>query len=462
MFNGNATSGMTFRYNFIFVAITSVAIVLLTAFVYQIVQRAMLEELQNQINEEVTLMERISRGEGPDALANIGFLNDPRSYTSTHLFGLFDDNGTKLAGNLKAPPETLGWIRRDFEGLYPEPNGKYLISSKKIPGGITVAVGRSLIPMNRVLEVLLFVMLTTAAAAATIRMLVSYGISRQTFMKLEAITVTLEKVSDGDLDARVNAGNGTEQLDRTARLINAQLERLKHIMEINQNTISAIAHDLRSPLNRVSILVNEALSEGDATMTEKHLVEVQTEIANLTEIFDTTLRISKLKASIGSEGFLQVSLGDLVTEVGEIFTPVVEDQGDTLIIKVSSELPLPVFADSRMLKQMLVNLIENATSHCPEGIAITLCAKAADNGGAVLEVRDTGPGIPANRWLAVLEPFQRLDRSRSTPGTGLGLALVAAIAGRHGARIELADNNPGLVVRIIFPPPNEDSKLSNL
>ncbi|WP_339763237.1 HAMP domain-containing sensor histidine kinase [uncultured Hoeflea sp.] len=462
MFSGNVTSGMTFRYNFVFVAITSVAIVLLTAFVYQIVQRAMLEELRDEITEEVRLMERISQDEGPDELAKVGFLNDPRNFTSIRLFGLFDEDGNKFAGNLKAPPETLGWVRQDFEGLYPEPNGKYLIASKQIPQGLTVVVGRSLTPVNRVLEILLFVMLTTAAAAAAIRMVISYGISRQTFIKLAAISATLEKVSDGDLNARVNVGNGGEQLDKTARLINTQLERLKRVMEVNQNTISAIAHDLRSPLNRVSILINEALRENDAAMTEKHLVEAQTEITGLTEVFDTTLRISKLKASIGNEGFSRISLDDLVTEMGEIFAPVVEDQGDTLRVMVSGEQALTVFADSRMLRQMLVNLIENATNHCPEGVTITLCAKAADNGSAVLEVSDTGPGIPANQRLAVLEPFQRLDRSRSTPGTGLGLALVAAIAGRHGANIELADNNPGLVVRILFPLPNDAGKLSKL
>ncbi len=462
MFSGNATSGMTFRYNFIYAAIASIVIVLLTAFIYQVVQRAMLEELRSQISEEVTLMERIYQDEGPDALGKIDLLSDPRNFASTNLFGLFDDKGGRLAGNLQAPPEKTGWTRKDFEGLYPEPNGTYLISSKTIPGGKTVAVGRSLTPITNVLGVLLVTMLTTAAVAAVIRMLVSYSISRQTFAKLEAMTGTLEKVAGGDLDARVAAGKGSEQLDKAARLINGHLDHLKHAVETNKNTINAIAHDLRSPLNRVSMLLDDALAAGDVSTTAARLVDAQTEIENLTATFDTTLRISRLKAGGGQEGFSMVSLSGLVTEIGEIFAPVVEDHGDILVIDASPGSGLEIFADRRMVRQMLVNLIENATNHCPKGVTITLRAKANNDGGAVVEVSDTGPGIPASQRLAVLEPFERLDRSRSTPGTGLGLALVAAIAERHGATIELDDNTPGLVVRVVFPFTHKEAKLSKL
>ncbi|MEM5470404.1 HAMP domain-containing sensor histidine kinase [Hoeflea sp. AS60] len=406
-------------------------------------------------------MERIYQDEGPDALAKIGLLSDPRNFASTNLFGLFDEKGVRLAGNLKAPPEVPGWMRKDFEGLYPEPNGTYLITSKVIKGGKTVAVGRSLTPITNVLRVLLLTVLTTAAAAAVIRMLVSYSISRQTFAKLEAMTGTLEKVAGGDLDARVVVGRGSEQLDKAARLINGHLDHLKHVVESNKNTINAIAHDLRSPLNRVSILLDDALAAGDASFTAAKLLDAQAEIENLTEIFDTTLRISRLRASAGQEGFSMISLSELVIEMGEIFAPVAEDHGDTLIVETHPGPPLKVFADTRMVRQMLVNLIENATNHCPKGVTITLRVKATDSGG-VVEVCDTGPGIPVGQRLAVLEPFERLDRSRSTPGTGLGLALVAAIAGRHDATIELDDNEPGLVVRVIFPLADTEAKLSNL
>ena len=462
MFSGNVTSGITFRYNFVFAAIASIVIVLLTAFVYQVVQRAMLDELQGQIAEEVTLMERIYNDEGLDAFAKIGFLSDPRNFASTNLFGLFDDNGNRLAGNLKLPPEEPGWTRKSFEGLYPEPNGTYLINSKMISDGKTVAVGRSLRPVTNVLSVLLTTIFTTAAAATIIRMLVSYSISRQTFSKLEAMTGTLERVAGGDLDARVDAGKGSEQLDKAGRLINQHLSHLKHVVESNTNTINAIAHDLRSPLNRVSILLDDALAADDTSVITAKLGDAQAEIENLTEIFDTTLRISRLRAGAGLDGFSVTSLGELVTEIGEIFAPVAEDHGDTLIVEPPLGAPLTMLADTRMIRQMLVNLIENATNHCPRGVTITLRARATQSGGAVLEVCDTGPGIPANQRLAVLEPFERLDRSRSTPGTGLGLALVAAIAERHGATIELDDNNPGLVVRVAFPPAGKDGKLTNL
>ena len=190
--------------------------------------------------------------------------------------------------------------------------------------------------------------------------------------------------------------------------------------------------------------------------------EIRSELAGLTGIFDTILRISRLRSDNGSQGFAPTDLAALVRDIGEIYAPVVEDQGDSLIVEVTDDETLRTIADPRMIRQMLVNLIENATNHCPEGVTITLRARPADDGGGVVEVSDTGPGIPASERRAVLEPFRRLDTNRSTPGTGLGLALVAAIAERHGAEVQLDDNNPGLVVRVVFPPRGEQAKLPKL
>ncbi|WP_394690584.1 ATP-binding protein [Hoeflea sp.] len=462
LLGGKATSSMMFRYGFVFVAFMTVAVFIVAAINYQIIRKAMLDELHNQILEETILMENIAVREGPLELSQIKFLNEPENIISTRIFALFNAKGERLAGNLKQLPQTTGWFEQSFQGLHPEPNGRYLIFHERFPDGTSLAIGRSLTPSHKVLTTISWLIVATVLFLAAIGLLTIYLASKNTYRKIASLTDTLDRVTDGDLKARIPVGTGSDQLDRASRAINLQLDRLQKVIETNSYTIEAIAHDLRSPLNRVSLLLQEITATENIETIEESLKNASDEVANLTDIFDTTLRISKLSAGTADVEFSRIAVSGLIEDLAELFSPVVEDAGDFLKVDVARALDAEILGDVRMVKQLLVNLIENAANHCPEATTIFLRAETMPDGKTLIEVTDNGPGIPEAFRDTVLQPFKRLDASRTKAGTGLGLALVAAIAGRHGATVTLGDNNPGLIVSLLFPAIKTDPNLSNL
>ena len=172
------------------------------------------------------------------------------------------------------------------------------------------------------------------------------------------------------------------------------------------------------------------------------------ELMRLRSIAEAILRIARLEASQGSLGFSRIPLAPLLADLAETFGPVAEEKGQSLSLE-SVATDLSVTGDAAMLSQLLANLIQNAINHCPAGTAITMGAAAA-NGTPRLWVADTGPGIPESERERVFELFYRIDPNRTGDGTGLGLALVRAIATRLGARVELSDAGPGLRVDVLF------------
>jgi signal transduction histidine kinase len=238
-------------------------------------------------------------------------------------------------------------------------------------------------------------------------------------------------------------------MDQLAVNLNAMLDRIQALMESLKRVSDDIAHDLRTPLSRLRHRLEAARGrtgpEGDAVI-EQSLAEVDA----ILETFSALLRISQIEAGARRAAFAEVSLERILSTLSEAYAPVAEDRGQRLKT-VRTAVP-PILGDRELLTQMVANLIENSIRHCPPGVEITV-ALALENGAPLLSIADTGPGIPARERENVLRRFYRLESSRTTPGSGLGLALVKAVADLHGASIELADNSPGLRVTVRFPPP---------
>jgi len=199
------------------------------------------------------------------------------------------------------------------------------------------------------------------------------------------------------------------------------------------------------------LLLQDAAEENNLPATADKLDRAQSEMETLGGVLDTVLRISRIETSDDSSSFTTFSAAELVRDLAQTFEPVLEGNGQSLDWETVPSSGAPIFGDRKMVQQMLVNLIENASRHAGTGAQIELAARS-DNGATTIIVADNGPGIPAEKRDEVFEPFRRLNVSRGTPGAGLGLALVKAIASRHHARVALDDNHPGLRVTIVFAP----------
>ncbi len=424
---------------------------------YHLVRNALLEELEVQLVKELSLLRHTHEEGGPGALADaVGQLEDP-AIAGDRFVALYDASGKKLAGNINADAAPNKLIAQRTMIVVQNAADEKLFTRSVIIESKKVVIGRNTHLLDETLAALMRALTTAGIAALAGSLLLGWLLSRRSLQQLERIALTLEKIAQGDTDARVCAGDGDGQIDRISRLIDASLERLSALMESTQNTTRAIAHDLRSPLNRAFILVREA-SENPSNR-QQLLSDAEAALYNLAAIFDTVLRISRLEASTDRSTFSAVDLREVTADVVAVFESAFADQKQTAII-VGAASPVTVFVDEQMLKQLLTNVLQNFNRHTPAGSTVTLSVCRLGTGAATLQVADDGPGIPDAVREDMLKPFRRLDASRSEEGSGLGLALARAIAIRHGATISLSNNHPGLRVDVHFPPPPPN--LSNL
>lgn len=285
------------------------------------------------------------------------------------------------------------------------------------------------------LDLLGGVLWSTAGVVLVFVLLIGLGAGLLAQRRFQRIKVTLDDLAAGDLQARTGVSRSSDDLGDVALQLDATASDLERLVVQTRNLSASLAHDLRTPLARLQARL-EALPNGEERSAALE------EASRLSGIFDTIMRVARIEAGQGREGFEALNLGELAREVAEIFGPVVEDNAKTIILDVAN--PATLQADRKMLIQAMANLIQNAIVH--GGSQITLFAN-----GTSIGVSDDGEGVDPSHFEDMIKPMVRLDAARNSDGSGLGLALVRAVADRHNARLQLAREKPhGLRVTINF------------
>jgi signal transduction histidine kinase len=226
------------------------------------------------------------------------------------------------------------------------------------------------------------------------------------------------------------------------------LDRIDTLMTGMRLVTDSLAHDLRSPLTRAKSGIELALRQDhDAQSYKQALEQTGTELETILRTFEALINIARAEAGVNRLALSSLDLSALVSDVIEVYQPIAENAGLCMSSEIAPDIA--IVGHRQLLGQAIANLLDNAIKFSPAGGRIQI---SVEGGSAPrLTVRDAGPGIPAPERDRVLQRFVRLDHSRGTPGSGLGLSLVAAVAKLHGARLELLDNEPGLVVTLEFP-----------
>ncbi len=262
--------------------------------------------------------------------------------------------------------------------------------------------------------------------------------------RIDTITRTSRAIMEGDLSARIPVRGTHDEIDQLIVSLNAMLARIQQLMDGLRQVSSDIAHDLRTPLGRLRQQLEDARERATTTADYQAATEAAIEEADeLLATFSALLRIAQVEAGAQRSAFAAFDLSGLVKSLGETYEPVAEDAGHVLDVTVQEGISFT--GDRQLVAQLLTNLLENALRHTPEGTRVSLGLARTDSGVEIV-VADNGPGIPDSERDKVFDRFYRLDRSRSTAGSGLGLAMVKAIAGLHGLSIRLEDAKPGLRV----------------
>jgi signal transduction histidine kinase len=274
--------------------------------------------------------------------------------------------------------------------------------------------------------------------------------SLQFMRRIDAIARTCQSIISGKFNDRIALRGSGDELDRLAVAINNMLDRIATLLDNLRQVSSDVAHDLRTPLTHLRNRLEEARQKAVTTDDYAALVTRAIEDTDhLLVIFAALLRISQIESGSRLAAFTALSLSELLERIYEMYRPVAEDAHQVLLHEIQKDVRIR--GDAELLTQMFSNLIENAIRHAPPGTRILIRLEASDC-TVTAAVEDNGPGIPAAERDKVFRRFYRLTGSRTTPGNGLGLALVAAIANLHTAKIALADNHPGVCLRLSFEP----------
>jgi signal transduction histidine kinase len=229
--------------------------------------------------------------------------------------------------------------------------------------------------------------------------------------------------------------------------LNRMLDHIGELMGNLRQVSNDIAHDLRTPLTRLRRKLDNVRALVASNPAQKAIDGAIAETDEILETFSALLRISQIEAGSRRAGFREVNLTDVFETVADTFGAAAEAEGKDLIAKI--EPSISILGDRELLTQMLANLIENAIRHTPHGTHIEI-ALVRTASGIIGSIADDGPGVPAHEREHIFQRFYRLDHGRTTPGSGLGLALVAAVASLHNVELSVSDNMPGLRVTMKF------------
>ena len=274
-------------------------------------------------------------------------------------------------------------------------------------------------------------------------------ISRRVLARLETINRTSGQIMGGDLARRVPVRGAGDEFDDLAQNLNSMLDRIERLLHGMREVSDNVAHDLRSPLNRLrNRLELAAMHQPPDTDTARDIEAAVQETDRLIGTFNSLLLIAEAEAGSVRETMEEISLTDVIEGVGELYCPLAEEKGQCFTVHVPAEGAV-IRGNRNLVSQALANLVDNAIKYTPAGGNI-LVGLENRHDESTLMVADDGPGILPEDRQRVTQRFVRLESSRNSPGTGLGLSLVAAVARLHEARLSFDDNDPGLRATLIF------------
>jgi signal transduction histidine kinase len=276
-------------------------------------------------------------------------------------------------------------------------------------------------------------------------------VTRRTVDRIESINATSRAIMASGLDKRIPLRGSNDEWDRVAENLNLMLDRIETLMGEVKQMSDNVAHDLRTPLTRMRGRLEKAYHGSRSSEADQALIgDTIAELDAVLRIFLSITRIAQIESQVRKGGFRYVNLADIAGEVVELYDAAAEEDGTRLVMV--GDRQVWVTGDRDLIFDAVANIVDNALKHGrPAGRVVV--ASENVNGVPVISVTDNGPGIPAGQHDQVFKRFFRLEQSRYTPGNGLGLSLVAAVARLHGARIELLDSAPGLVFKLWFAAP---------
>ncbi|UJW85539.1 sensor histidine kinase [Devosia sp. SL43] len=426
----------------------------------------------NDIDNEVRVLQRIDANQGIRAVAfaveRISRAPGPGVYY------LGDASGQYLLGNVADVPANVliepGTYSFDYEranalaeappdpdGLGPAPrqakSGYAVVRSVVLSNGMRLVVGRDVVERRGFSAIIVQSFLFGVLGIIVFSVLAGGITARRVLKRIDTIRDTSTKIMSGNLSERVPLTKRNDEFDGLATNLNAMLDRIEQLLQGLKEVTDNVAHDLKTPLTRLRNQAETALREGASDASRQQALETTiAESDRLIQTFNALLMIARAEAGTPSGALSDIDVSAIVADMAELYSPVAEDEN--IVVESAIEEGVHLHANRELIGQAMVNLLENAVKYAkPAGEGqgrITVGLRRA-GGRVLIEVADNGPGIPEEDRKRVVERFVRLEKSRSEPGSGLGLSLVDAVTRLHGGTFRIEDNAPGVRAVVDLP-----------
>lgn len=436
----------------VYLILFGASVLALLAFVYWTTAGISTAQTDDTIRAEITGLAEQYRAGGLVGLTRIVRERSRNQRQSIYL--LTDPVRRPIAGNINAWPEAETTAEGWLEFPYNRPVGgeieTHLARARhlSLEAGFQLLVGRDIQERLDLEQVMRSSLGWSLALTLGLGLLGGYFISRNMLRRIEAINRTSREVMAGGLEKRVPVTGSGDELDQLAGNLNAMLAQIERLITGMRQVTENIAHDLRSPLNRIrSRLEVTLMEEPDSEGYREAIRETIEESERLLGTFNALLEIARAESSQGADALKPVDLSVVVRNASELYEALAEEKGQAFTAELAPDLKIA--GDENLLSQAVGNLLDNAIKYTPGGGTVSVSASMQGE-GIELTVADSGPGIPMDKREDVLNRFVRLEESRSSPGSGLGLSLVQAVALLHRAELSLEDNSPGLRVILRF------------
>jgi signal transduction histidine kinase len=413
--------------------------------VYLLTTHTLEQQLKSSIEIEATRLKAEYDSDGMDELKEEIAEDD---CLTTHICGILDRNGALIGGNFGGFKPSTGWqtIIRPAAGKKLQREEMDVIYMKVIPlpDNVWLGVGHDGEYIRDAGEAIIqaflwgFILVIFLGAGGGLYL------SGAFLRKIESITKSTQAIIAGDLKHRLPVSKNRDELDNLALLLNQMLDKIGALIDNVQQVSNDIAHDLRMPISHLQFRLEDAVKRDLSVEQYKERIAFAIEeVDTILGTFSAMLRISQIESGSRRSGFKTVNLSEIVVSVTDALYPVAEEQGKTIRADIDPDVTLT--GDKELLVQLAFNLLDNAILHTPGNTQINVSLRSS---GAQAEfiVADNGPGIAEEHRLRVFQRFYRLEQSRTTPGNGLGLSIVAAIVDLHEGTLMLFDNKPGLKI----------------
>lgn len=430
------------------------SVLLLLGFIYWSTAGFMARQTEQAIEADIELLAERYRTGGLTGLSRLIAARVQEDPARSNLYLLIDGRGRRVVGNLGDWPATEsdegGWMEfRLFYDDAGEESHRARARSFQLRGGFRLLVGRDMHELDAVRALIAETLAWGLGLMLLLGLGVGFVMSRGITRRLDSINVTSREIMSGDLARRIPLRGTQDEFDQLTRNLNAMLERIQSLMDDVRRVSDSIAHDLKTPLTR---LRNELESLRDTASTDSALQTkaegALQEADSLLATFNALLRIARIESGQRREGMGDLTLAPLLRDVVEFYEPLAEQREIRLQMELDSDAN--IYGDRDLLFQAFANLMDNAIKYSGRGGHVHLRLHTAD-GTALIRIVDSGPGIPEAQQPQVFQRFYRGERSRHAPGSGLGLALVAAVVKLHAGDIALRNLHPGLEVNVRLP-----------